>query len=69
MSEDYENYIFRIYRENKIYWYKIRDFSIRNGFIENQRSEKSQNEHFWEKYSNWLVKWYQNIEIYISIEI
>ena len=28
--KDYENYIFRIYRENGIYLYKIRDFFYKN---------------------------------------
>ena len=35
MSEYYENYIFGNKIENGIYSYKIRDFSIRNGFIMN----------------------------------
>ena len=35
MSECYENYIFKIYRENEIYWHKIHDFFIRNGFTMN----------------------------------
>ena len=35
VSEDYENYIFRNWRENEIYWYIICDFWRRIGFTMN----------------------------------
>ena len=71
-SEDYKNYIFRIYRENGNYWYKIRDFFIIIGFTINywkSNIRKILKWTLWCNSSNWLSKWYPNLEIDISIEI
>ena len=67
----YRNYIFRIYRENEIYWYKIRDFSIRIRFTMNYWESKIRKILKWtlqRKSSNWLIIWYPNLVIDISIQ-